>query len=245
MEFIETTKITRLNTNQPRGTGSNTDNSTLERFCFDSDAAESDRHLAWVNSICAAFLMIGLIGIQPHTPTIAKRTLPVEEIVATTVEPVTISTGGGNTDLTPEPITHNGAAAIAVTLDSPAVVFSVPTAGNVLVPVGLAQAPPANPLIAIAPLGNSPIGIAVSTGTSGSRPAPAYPAESLRAHEQGTVVLLIEVTENGQANSVMVKESSGYRRLDQAAVEVVHRFWYFGHATGKRLYESPIVFRLQ
>ena len=217
----------------------------LAEFCFSPDVAESQRPLSWVNSICAVFLIIGLIGIQPRTPTIARRILPSEEIVATTVEPVTISSTSANTDLTPEPVTRAGATAVAVTLDSPAIVFSVPTAGNVLVPAGLAQAPPANPLIAVAPRGNNPIGTAVSTGASGSRPAPAYPVESLRTHEQGTVVLLIEVTENGQADTVMVKESSGYRRLDQAAVETVKRFWYFGQATGKRMYESPIVFRLQ
>ena len=83
------------------------------------------------------------------------------------------------------------------------------------------------------------------TGISGSRPAPPYPAESRRAQEQGTDLLLIEVDEAGQDSRVTVTESPAYRRLDQAAVETVKHFWYFGPGEGPRLFESPIVFQLR
>ena len=239
-----------MNTNStPKASGSGAADD-LARFCFEPDVIEANRRLAWVNSICLVYLIIGLIGIKPRAVVVRKPAGPADEAVATIIEPATLPViPPAAADPATEPASGQpaagGAAIVAVTLDSPAVVFSVPTAGNVLVPLGLAAAPPANPMTSLAPPHSATIATTGPTGTTGSRPAPAYPAESLRAHEQGTVVLLIEVAENGQASSVRVKESSGYRRLDQAAIEVVQRFWYFGQATGQRMYESPIVFRLQ
>jgi outer membrane biosynthesis protein TonB len=48
---------------------------------------------------------------------------------------------------------------------------------------------------------------------------PKYPAESLRNREQGLVRLKILVSHEGRAKDVVVERSSGYRRLDEAAVE--------------------------
>ena len=138
-----------------------------------------------------------------------------------------------------------GGPVVAVTLDTPAVVFAVPTVGNVLVPASLAQAPPAQPMRGVAPLNPAKVETIGATGGGGCRPAPSYPAESLRAREQGTVVLLIEVDPTGKVVAVTVRESSGYRRLDAAAVATVKQSWYFERANGKRMFESPIIFRLQ
>jgi protein TonB len=132
-----------------------------------------------------------------------------------------------------------------VVVDSPAVAFAVPTVGNVLVPMGMAQAPPANPMQGVAPLSAPRIEQIGVTGIGGSRPPPVYPRESLLNREQGTVVLLIEVDESGKITSVQVKESSGYPRLDQASVDHVRRRWFFALGKGKRVYESPIIFQLK
>jgi len=53
------------------------------------------------------------------------------------------------------------------------------------------------------------------------------------------------VDATGKVTTVSIRESSGYRRLDAAAVAAVKQTWYFGPALGKRMFESPIVFRLQ
>jgi len=37
----------------------------LPRFCLELEPAESNRALAWVISICLAYLIVGLIGIRP------------------------------------------------------------------------------------------------------------------------------------------------------------------------------------
>lgn len=54
---------------------------------------------------------------------------------------------------------------------------------------------------------------------------PEYPPSSRRAGETGTVILEVYVLENGRAGDVRVKQSSGYPKLDEAAVREVKRSW--------------------
>lgn len=54
---------------------------------------------------------------------------------------------------------------------------------------------------------------------------PEYPPSSRRAGEAGTVILEIYVNQNGRADEVRVKKSSGFPKLDEAAVREVKRSW--------------------
>ena len=54
---------------------------------------------------------------------------------------------------------------------------------------------------------------------------PEYPPWSRRAGEAGTVILEVYVNENGRADDVRVKKSSGFPKLDEAAVREVKRSW--------------------
>lgn len=54
---------------------------------------------------------------------------------------------------------------------------------------------------------------------------PEYPPSSRRAGEAGTVILEVYVLENGRVGEARVKKSSGYPRLDEAAVREVKRSW--------------------
>jgi protein TonB len=54
---------------------------------------------------------------------------------------------------------------------------------------------------------------------------PEYPPSSRRAGEAGTVVLEVYVNENGRADEVRIKKSSGFPKLDEAAVREVKRSW--------------------
>jgi TonB family protein len=219
----------------------------LARFCLRPDRAETNRALAWVNSVCLAFLMIGIVGLHPIPPAVNRRALAAEEAVPTVIEPVITPTQQVSPDSGPTeaPSETSASDIVAVTVDSPAVAFSVPTVGNLLVPQGMAQAPPAHPMQGAMPISSVKIEHINTTGAGGRRPAPMYPYESLRDKEQGTVVLLIEVDESGKPASVTVKESSGYARLDRTAADWVKRYWFFGQASSRRMYESPIVFQLQ
>ncbi|MBK6636498.1 MAG: TonB family protein [Rhodocyclaceae bacterium] len=65
-------------------------------------------------------------------------------------------------------------------------------------------------------------------------PTPAYPALSRRLGEQGQVLLQVDVGTDGRAHEVAVNRSSGYPRLDHAALETVRR-WTFIPARLSRL----------
>jgi protein TonB len=218
----------------------------LARFCLEPDRAESNRRLAWINSICLVYLIIGILGLHPLPLEVSKRA-SVEEAVPTVIEPVVNPVQQVSPDSGPQaaPSESSAGDVVAVTLDSPAVAFSVPTIGNLLVPSSMAQAPPVHPMQGAVPLNTAKIEIINPTGTGGRRPAPPYPYDSMMHKEQGTVVLLIEVDQTGRPSSVTVKESSGFSRLDRTSSEWVKRYWFFGPGEAGRLYESPIVFQLQ
>jgi protein TonB len=57
-------------------------------------------------------------------------------------------------------------------------------------------------------------------------PPPAYPTTSRRLKEQGVVLIFVHVNERGDPVSVQLKQSSGHERLDQAAIDAVHK-WRF------------------
>lgn len=82
-----------------------------------------------------------------------------------------------------------------------------------------------------------------------NNPPPAYPALSRRLGEQGSVVLAVYVSENGRAENVTLKKSSGYGRLDRAAMAAVSG-WHFAAARqGEQLVASwvnvPVKFVLE
>lgn len=82
-----------------------------------------------------------------------------------------------------------------------------------------------------------------------NNPAPGYPDLSRRLGEKGTVTLEILVKANGTVGEVKIKESSGYKRLDKAAVNAIKR-WRFVPASqaGTPIdywYEIPFEFGLR
>lgn len=56
---------------------------------------------------------------------------------------------------------------------------------------------------------------------------PDYPLTSKRLGEEGRVLVRVLILANGSAEEVQVLKSSGYPRLDSAAVEHVQRDWRF------------------
>lgn len=75
-----------------------------------------------------------------------------------------------------------------------------------------------------------------------------YPRSSQRRGHQGTVVLSIQVLKNGKAGRVKIITSSGYPRLDEAAVKAAKAANYspaeqFGKAVESQL-TQPVTFEL-
>jgi protein TonB len=77
-----------------------------------------------------------------------------------------------------------------------------------------------------------------------------FPAQALRMHMQGTVLLKVLVDESGKPVDVVVEQSSGYPLLDKSAREQVMAGWSFqpamtdGHAV-KAWARVPVSFTLQ
>jgi TonB family protein len=106
--------------------------------------------------------------------------------------------------------------------------------------VALAPAPPEEPLESV------PVAIAQPNYLKNS--APEYPAAARRRHEEGLVVLNVEVTPEGHARKVNIKKSSGFDLLDNAAVNAVEN-WEFeparvGSVSLESEVEVPIRFQL-
>jgi len=90
------------------------------------------------------------------------------------------------------------------------------------VPVVAAPAPPAPPPAPVIPPD-------VDAATM-NNPPPVYPMESRRRHEQGTVRLRVVITIDGKVKDISVARSSGFDRLDKAALDAVRK-WHFRPGT--------------
>ena len=116
----------------------------------------------------------------------------------------------------------------------------------------------------------SPAGGQVNSGASGSgtalaskgnasftsaapdylhNPPPEYPEEARLSRQQGVVTLLVDVSPEGSVLKVSLQRSSGYRRLDEAALRVA-KDWKFKPATAagqpiRSQVEVPVRFKLQ
>lgn len=89
-------------------------------------------------------------------------------------------------------------------------------------PLIVAPPPPAAPAPAL-PVG--PVKLASELAvTCPARTAPRYPPASRRLSEEGTVVLRVELDEQGKVCAARVANSSGFARLDAAALDAV-RTW--------------------
>lgn len=97
--------------------------------------------------------------------------------------------------------------------------------------------PPTAPPASSSPArpGSAPGATPGTSDSKGTRPSyregpqPKYPAESSAAREHGTVYLIVEISAAGRPDSVKLERSSGFERLDRAAMEAVRR-WRFNPA---------------
>jgi protein TonB len=109
-------------------------------------------------------------------------------------------------------------------------------------------APP--PVAAAKPVERNVVKTPPSTQGRGARiTQPEYPPASRRAGEEGTVQLQVFVLESGRAGEVKVARSSGFPKLDEAAINEVKRNWRFvpGKEDGKPVdmwHTFAVTFRL-
>ena len=88
-----------------------------------------------------------------------------------------------------------------------------------------------------------------ATGGSHYHPRPSYPMASRRFGEEGLVLLKACIEQDGAVATVDLISSSGYKRLDMAALETVEQWKFLGeHSSNKgltRCYRVPIKFILE
>ncbi len=79
------------------------------------------------------------------------------------------------------------------------------------------------------PISTQPSPLMIAHPRYRENPPLAYPSTAMRRRQEGTVILLVAVNAKGKADTVDVKESSGFKSLDDAARSAV-KHWQFDPA---------------
>ena len=216
----------------------------LARLCLPQEWRDSYRTLAWVNSICFLFLVIGLIGLKPpqviHKPlTEIVETVPV--IFTPPEEPPKTEPEVKQEEEQPQeaPTAAPQVAPVVAAADPSSVAFAVPVQGAVAIAPAAHLATPPPPVAQAPPRA---VQFNPNAGDGGSYPPPTYPGIAQRNHYEGTVMIEIAVDPDGQVTEAKVFKSSGFPVLDESALEVVKKRWRFPPGQ-PRLYHWPCIFR--
>jgi protein TonB len=97
--------------------------------------------------------------------------------------------------------------------------------------------------------GAAPVSMPNAHAKGLNNPKPPYPPVSRRLNEQGTVLLNVCVTRDGQVEKLKLEKSSNFDRLDLVALETVKK-WQFipakkGNEAVAMCYLLPIQFTLE
>lgn len=164
--------------------------------------------------------------------------VPVEVLVEFIEPPVPKIVPPPPTPLTPvvrkptvtkAPAEVKTAAPMPLAIADPSPAPNAPAAA--IEPVEVAAAPLPAPKADVAPPAPARMELPSSNADYLQNPRPAYPAMSKRLGEQGKVVVRVFIDVDGTAKKAEIKQSSGFERLDQAALNTVQRWRY---VPGKR-----------
>ena len=212
----------------------------LARFSLSSAEGDGNLKLAWINSICVLFLVIGIFGARRGIISI-RPVPPVREIVPVVVMPQTLPPPATAPQQKEQPREQHQLTRVLVALpNTPNINFSVPTIGTLVESAALASAPPLKPLEPSAQIAS-----VNNTGTGGERPQPPYPQLAVQSGEQGTIVLLLTGDTEGNVAAIDVKESSGFPYLDRATVAFIKNHWHLPANAGTHFFQTSITYKLQ
>ena len=205
----------------------------LARFCLPPPNRDRNQQLAWLNSVCILFLLIGIAGARRGVIAI-KPVPPIREEIPVVIQP-TVLPPQAIAQKSEQPQQNNQPRILVALPNAPNINFGVPTVGTLVVPAELASAPQLAP---------ARINSLNNTGAGGERPEPPYPPIARETGEQGTVKLLLGADAAGNVISVEVKESSGFPILDRATVDFIKGHWRLPAGEGNRLFETSITYQL-
>ena len=221
--------------------------SDLAKLCLPQTFQDPNKKLAWANSVCFLFLVIGLIGLKPPK-TIEK---PISQ--PTDIVPVVFTPPEEQPKVEPQPQTEEPEpqrdspqdvpqVATVVAADPKAAAFAVPVEGPVIfAPVAKASAPPT-----VAPKPAAPPKVTQFTRgeETGHFPEPSYPRQELLDHHEGKIMLYVIVNANGAVSSAEVKDSCGFPSLDRHVMNWVKRNWQWQPGQ-TRYFLVPFEFRIR
>jgi periplasmic protein TonB len=222
----------------------------LAKLCLPQEWKDSYRTLAWVNSVCALFLLVGLVGLK--APRVIIRPLSevtdVVPVIFTPPDeppPPTTEIKPDEMDETPTdaPVETPQVVTIVAAADPTAVAFAVPVPGAVAIAPRAQLATPPPPVNAPPPPKPVQFNPNAASG-QGSFPPPEYPASAQRNRYQGTVIIDIKVEPSGDISAATVFKSSGFTMLDDAALQVVQKRWRFTPGQ-QRWFQWPCMFKMQ
>jgi len=116
---------------------------------------------------------------------------------------------------------------VVVAKVQPVVVTPTPIVQTVTPPPPIAVTttpPPPKQVVAAPPQPSGPVTVGDLDEKLLEGNPPRYPLESRRKHEQGTVVLRLLIGTDGRVSDIAVAQSSGFPRLDRAALQAI-RSW--------------------
>ena len=221
--------------------------SDIAQFCLPASSRDANRRLAYVNSICLLFLVIGVIGFrQPKV--VQKELPPLPEIVPVVYTPPEEQPKPepkpqpDEPEPQPQTVVDMPQIATVVAADPSQVKFALPVEGPVVFAPAKFAAPPAVP-----PKPTNRTVQKLTDAVGGSRPSPPYPRSALEQRQEGTVVVVIGVNPDGSDQSVEVKKSSGYFSLDRHVVNwIKEKFKFLPIETDEvRLYEKDFEFSIK
>jgi TonB family protein len=207
----------------------------LARLCLPSASRDENLKLAWVNSVCILFLLIGIAGARRGIIVI-KPVPPIRVDAPVVVLPAVLPPQAiAPKQEQAEP--KNLPQVLVVLPTAPNINFGVPTVGTLVADAALASAPQPQAI----PLH---IGSLNTTGTGGERPEPPYPKIAMESGQQGTVTLSLTGDDAGNVIAANVKASSGFPVLDRATVDFIKHHWRLPTDGSTRLFETSITYKL-
>jgi protein TonB len=199
----------------------------------------SRKHLLIAASV-VVFHVLALWALQSGLIQRVVEVLVPVEMLSDFIEPPKPKVAPPQPPMPPKAVTQAAPRKVAAALPPPPMPLAIadPTpAPNA--PTGVVAQPkplppinaPVAAVVAPAPVAAPKVELPSSDADYLQNPKPAYPAMSKRLGEQGKVVVRVLIGVDGTAQKAEIRQSSGFDRLDQAALATTQRWRY---VPGKR-----------
>lgn len=221
----------------PKSAGGYELHSELYRACLPQSSKDPTRKLIWVNTVCAMFLLGGILGIA-HPPGLVLQQFQTDavqpvEIPVYKPEPQTQQNAPDDEPPPDEPAPQEPVVVppVVVAPANAAVAFAVEVKGPVIISKdpNFAVPPPRENNRRAAPAFSGPRRFNATVGAGEGRftPEPDYPIDARRRREQGSGEYVVTIDATGGISDIKLLSSSGSSTLDNAFRLHIKKLWRF------------------